>query len=61
MLFLVKREHSHGFSKEYADMKDEKFYDEVLSYMVEWMLCHIKGENIVLFPSVGLFEGIYKD
>jgi len=61
MLILVKKEHSNGFSKEYSDMKDEKFYKEVLSYMIEWMLCSVKDENIVLFPSVGLFNGIYKE
>ena len=61
MLLFVKKECSHGFSKEYADMSDKKFYNEVLSYMVEWMFCSVKDESIVLFPSVGLFEGTYKD
>ncbi len=61
ILLVIKEEHSHGFSKEYADMPIKKFSEKVLSYMQEWMLCDVEGEHIVLFPSVGLFNGVYKE
>jgi len=61
MLIFVKKEYSKGFSKEYAEASDKKFYNEVLSYMIEWMFCSADDESIVILPSAGLFEGIYKD
>ncbi len=59
ILAMVVEENSHGFSKEYAEMSFKKLYSEVISYMEEWMLGKAQEENILLFPSIGLFYGKY--
>ena len=50
-----------AWSKEYREMEEDKLIEAVASYMKNWMMLRICGEQIIILPAVGRAAGSYPE
>lgn len=48
-----------AWSKEYAEMDEERLVETILQYMKNWMMVNCEGDRVVLLPAVGRLSGQY--
>lgn len=54
-----RRRWEDAWSKEYREMEEQKFLENVENYMKNWMMLRDREEGFVLLPSVGRMSGFY--
>ena len=50
-----------AWSKEYREMEEDKLIEAVASYMKNWMMLRICGEQVIILPAVGRAAGSYPE
>lgn len=59
LIYECKEKYGSTWSKEYREMEIEQTEEEVLAYMESWMLLRTIGDELLLYPAVGKFIGVY--
>lgn len=63
MLLLVKQNYGSGFTKNYREMADGEFVDDVMEQLQRWMFIQKRQEErqIIIYPAAGKMKGRYPD
>ena len=61
MLLEVKQNYGSGFTKNYREMSDGEFLEDVVEQLKRWMFIkkRHKERQIVIYPAVGKMKGSY--
>jgi len=59
MINLCKEKYSSVWSKEYREMDLDRLVEEAVSYMENWMLLSMSGDDMTIYPAAGKIIGKY--
>ena len=57
----IKTDKKPYLSKYYKDLSNEKFYEEILEYMISYNFVNKVNDKIIIYPSVAKMIGITKE
>lgn len=57
----IKTNKKPYLSKYYKDLSNEKFYEEVLEYMISYNFVNKENDKIIIYPSISKMIGITKE
>jgi hypothetical protein len=63
MLKILKREEGSGFTKNYRQMPEGEFVNEVMGQLERWTFirCDEREQQVIIYPSAGKMAGRYPD
>ena len=61
LIRMMKEKYGNGFKKEYREMPEGKFVEEILEELCKWTFMKIIGNQVRIYPICGKIAGIYPE
>ncbi len=61
LIRMIKEKYGNGFKKEYREMPEGKFIEEIMEELCKWTFMRIIGNQVRIYPICGKIVGAYPE